>query len=125
MWWTLIISLIGNGLKAGIGFIPPKVLFYSVLSLLLLGGSGYIGWKIRDYRAAQEHLEAVQRAVQQAKEQAEIDRGILEEGFEVQREIEVRYKTIYREAESVATPECTHLSSDWVRVFNDAIREAQ
>ena len=123
--WGIVLAILGNAVKAGLGFIPPKVLFFAVLALLLIVGSGYAGYQWRDYRATQEQLEAVSRAIEQAKEQQAIDREILEEGFEVQREIEIEYRTIYLEATTVATPECTDLGNDWVRVFNDAVRGTQ
>ena len=100
-----------------IGKIPPKLLGYTLLAILLAWG----GWYLRGLKADQERLEAVSQAIEQAAEQHQIDMSILEDSVEIQRDIEVRYVTIEKEVERIITPECTD-TTDWLRVYNDSIK---
>lgn len=114
----ILIELILSLFNRAISTVPPKLLAYALGASLLVG----IGWYLRDMKADQERLEAVSEAIRQADEQHQIDMAILEDSVELQREIEVRYVTIEKEAERIPVPECTD-TTDWLRVYNDAIRK--
>lgn len=110
------LSLIAGPLiSKAISVIPVKLVGYAVAVSMCV----WLGWYLRDGKAQQERLEAVSQAIEQANEQHQIDLAILEDSVEIQREIEVRYRVIEKEAKVVAG-EC--ITDDWLRVYNDAIR---
>lgn len=117
--WTVLIKLVLGGLGA---VFSPRTLALLVLGSLALLGSAYGGWRYRDTQASQQHSEAVQRAVAQAQQQWAVDREILEDAVQIQREVVTRFKYIEREADHAKATDCRDLGADWVRVYNDAIR---
>lgn len=66
----------------------------------------------------------VQRALEQAEHQREEDLAIA--GASAEREVRTRtvYRTIYKEAEHVESPECRTVGPDFVRVFREAVQAA-
>lgn len=117
----MILDAIKLALKLAPIFKTKAGLYLTFLILSTLGG-GYLGWKTRDYSAESERLSAVENAIKQAAEQAEIDAAILEDSVETQKEIAYVFKTIEKEAKHVKTPECNDLGDDWRRVYNDAVK---
>lgn len=109
--------LLGPVVGRVISAIPVKLLIYVLIAVLCAG----VGWYLRDGKAQEERLQAVSRAIEQARLQQEMDMAILEESVEIQREIRIRYVPIKEKAEAVAI-ECTGDTDGWLRVYNDAIR---
>ena len=107
-----------------IPFFKTKAGAYLIAGLLVVAGSGYAGWWVRDSQADSEKLAAVSRAIKQAKAQWEEDKIILEESAEVQVKIRTVFRTITKEIPNVEVIECTDLGDDWRRVYNDAVRAA-
>lgn len=85
-------------------------------------GGAYGGYQLASNACEADKYKAVTRAIEQANEQAEIDAEIYRDHVEVTREIDIVYKEIDNETETVTTPECTDLGDEWVRVFNDSVR---
>lgn len=73
--------------------------------------------------AEKDKAAAIARAVDQANEIAKQDQELFNDAAETRTKIEVRYRTIIRDAPVVGSaPGCVRLGSDYFRVFNDAIR---
>jgi hypothetical protein len=97
---------------------------WAIACLLCTAAGGYAGYQWRDGAADNEQLASVQQAIEQANKVAAEDQELLDESAKIRIKIETRYRTIYRDVPSVATPDCRDLGPDFIRLFNNATRAA-
>jgi hypothetical protein len=96
----------------------------ATLSVALLAASFALGARYEAGEQAKVRETVLQREIARMEAIWEEDRRLLLEARIVERQVQTVYREIYREAETVATPDCADLGPEWLGLYNRAIEAA-
>lgn len=116
-----MIELISQLFTRFLPFLNNKAAVYLLGFILIIAASGYGGWWLRDTKVELEKLNAIEKALKQAKVQQDIDMEIFKKSIQKQKEIQIVYKKIKGDTKYVEVNNCVDLGDDWRRLYNDAV----